>query len=102
DTGLTLGSTILMASTLAAGAVCTWLAQGEFTELKCIQDERLAHKQAECLMNRQPHEVTAPAPACVIERQKPVQKAALPDTPSPEVMVHDMASRAVACAAQQP
>jgi len=38
----------VMAGALAIGAVFTYMAQNEWTELKCIQDEHLAQRNAEC------------------------------------------------------
>ena len=38
---------------LAAGVAFTWLAQEQWTEMRVLEDEHLAHRNAECMKERE-------------------------------------------------
>ncbi len=66
--GMAVSPAVVTASVMIAvtiiGAVSTYMAQEEFTEVKCLQDERLARKNAQCMGEQR--ELTTPK-SCAAE-----------------------------------
>ena len=59
---------LVMGGMMVAGIACTFLAQREWTELKELQDDRLARKNADCLAKQNSQGLSISAqPHCGME-----------------------------------